>query len=95
MSACVPQLFFCVSLVSRPDAILVPSQVSLFLCRNLSPELQGEAVRLISNGTALMKAKQVLPGMVVGGLGPRSTLPNAPLSSLPGSLASQVCNRLI
>jgi hypothetical protein len=58
--------------------------------RNLSPELQVEAVRLISNGTALMKAKQVLPSMVVGGLGPRSTLPAGQLSSIQGPLGNQV-----
>jgi len=63
----------------------------VFLCnRSLSPDLQADAARLITSGAALMKAKQVLPGMVVGSLGQRSSLPASQIPSLPGPLGSQV-----
>ena len=60
--------------------------------RSLSQELQADTIRLITNGTAIMKAKQVLPGMVVGGLAPRSALPGTQMPNLAGPLSNQVFN---
>lgn len=56
--------------------------------RNVSQELQENIVRLVNNGTVLLKAKQMLPGVV--GLNPRGNLPPSQIPGLPGPLGGQV-----
>jgi len=55
----------------------------------LSPELQEDIIRVLTNGNLLLKAaKQFIPG--IAGLGPRTGLSQQQIAGLPAGLNSQV-----